>query len=385
MKKTSFFVVCLIFLYLGLVVYISTVDTTTPGVQLVDLLRDRWTAYGDTRVGWDRTVLSVYFESPTKGRSFVTTGRTNNENTHFRGASTTKMFTAASIMLLKQNGLLRLDDTIDMYLPNTSNFAIPYKESITLRNLLENRGGVWDLPNQPLRDNTSYIDDLRALDPTHQFTTEELIGVIARGNYTNGPPDKEFYYSNSGYRLLADIVERVSGVSYATFVTTHFLIPNGLDDTTFPSRGDDLRLPEPSMDGHSWLNDTVMTVREFNLSPSVGEGNIVTTVADLSRWLARLFTGRTVITNASRDEMMNVKETGTGGFYGLGIIFSPLIGHGHTGQVGGFYTYAFYDVSLDAVLILSASVTPPNDLQLSLEYSTFLAKLYIEVKGFFTS
>lgn len=348
-------------------------------LALTNLLRTRWAMYIESHPGWDVSVISVYYVSRVRGTYFATTGLINNENTHFRGASITKPFTAASIMLLNQRHLLNIDDTIDRYLPNTPIYAIPYKESITIRQLLEHRAGVFDLENQPLRDGTFYIEDILSRDKLHQFTLEELIGVLAIGNYSNSPPSMGFSYSNTGYSILGKIIEYVSGLRYDQFVNNNFLLPNNLKETTFPWRGDDQILPSPSLIGHLWINGSFITVDEFNLSGRVAEGNLVTTLANIGEWFLRLFGNKTLLSSVSVLEMIKTKSIGSDtAQYGLGIIFFPTIGYGHTGIIDGFQTFAFYDPDDHSVLILSATATNPFDAS---SFGIFLEQIYRDTKS----
>lgn len=149
-------------------------------------------------------------------------------NTHFRGASTAKTFTAAAIMMMHQQKLLDIDDTIDMtipgraepYLPNTANYNVPNKNIITIRQLLQHRAGVFDVKNNPIPDNVAqpyageyygdYVMETLAK-PNHTFTFEEFIGVAAVNNLSSNIPNVEFHYSNTGYAMLGAIIERISG------------------------------------------------------------------------------------------------------------------------------------------------------------------------------
>src|SRR6056297_1141270 len=99
---------------------------------------------------------------------FVHKGFSDNfsQNSHFRGQSTTKTFTAAGIMLLYQRGLLHLNslvtDTIPgkeiPYLPNTQVFDIPFKDQITIWQLLNHTAGVYDLINHP--DGAAFLENI---------------------------------------------------------------------------------------------------------------------------------------------------------------------------------------------------------------------------------
>lgn len=113
--------------------------------------------------------LSMNVITPS-GSYFASTLDSITADAHFRAASTTKTFTAAAIMLLDQRGLLHIDDLItatmpgrtEPYLPDTPDFAIPYKNQITIRQLLSHRAGVFDVTNQaiPAGSNALYAGSI---------------------------------------------------------------------------------------------------------------------------------------------------------------------------------------------------------------------------------
>lgn len=348
--------------------------------ELDNLLESRWRSYTLRDLGGEVASLSVYIVSPTKGVFFSSTNKSSDENTHFRGASTTKMFTAASIMLLNQTGMLNIEDRIANYLPDTAAYDIPYKEIITIRQLLEHRSGVWDITNQLLLDNTSYLEDLVDQEPAHQFTTEELIGVVTAGNYSNFVPGTAFKYSNTAYMLLGKIIEGVSGMRYDQFVSQHFLEPNGLTETSLPWLGTDLKLPYPYVLGHLRQNGTFIVKDEFNLSGRVAEGNIITTLRDLATWLLRLFSAQTKLSSYTVQQMMPRNQDEPDGRYGLGISFSSGLGYGHTGSLNGYATYAFYDPMDKSVLVLSATAINGEDNDSFTNYVNFLKQIALDAK-----
>src|SRR5690606_12280183 len=115
------------------------------------------------------------------------------------------------------------------------------------------RGGVFDVGNKdiPATANAPYagmrygdwIEDTQG--ELHTFTLDELVGVVAKNQLVGGVPGEAYRYSNTGYSLLAKIIEQVSGKRYAQFVHDELLLPNGLNDTTFPDDGRTQNLPAP--------------------------------------------------------------------------------------------------------------------------------------------
>ena len=379
LKKTSviaFIFISFIFVILssgcGLFFRGSQPDLSSP--ELNELVKARWTAYGVTREGWAGE-FHVYVMTP-KGNYYacVTPESGSTSAIHFRGASTTKTFTAASIMLLHQQGKLDIDDKItdlipgstESYVPNTADYNIPYKDQITIKMVLKHRAGIWDISNtaipataEPAYRGKFYAYYVMESDPTHTFTFDELVGVVATNELSYFPPDTSYHYSDTGYSLLGKIIEHVSGKRYSRFVTEDLLVPNGILSTTFPYQGDDSTLPVPYSRGYTFSGGAIYETTEDNMSPHVAEGNVITTLSDLSNWIRKLLRGEAG-PNASTVAMM--KEGTVAGNYGLGISYITGLGYGHDGGHAGYATVAKYDPKQDVTVLIAASVIDFDNL-----------------------
>lgn len=187
--------------------------------------------------------------------------------TAFYIASTSKQFTAAAVALVALDGRLDLDGSIRRWIPELPAWA----DRITVRQLVHHTSGVRDyLSLWRLSGRT--FDDAVPL--------EDALALIARQRATNFPPGTRHLYSNSGYLLLAVLVERVTGQSLNRFATERFFQPAGMTNTRFR---DDAALPiRDRADGHVGSDGRWQVFRtSFDL---VGDGGLVTTVADLARW-----------------------------------------------------------------------------------------------------
>ncbi|RCH53787.1 hypothetical protein DJ568_16250 [Mucilaginibacter hurinus] len=141
----------------------------------------------------------------------------HKENIRFRGASTTKTFTAAAILRLQEQGKLNIDDKItanihgstEPYVPNSADYEVPYKEEITIRQLLSHRAGIFDVTNTPIPDTVKapyagqdYTEYLQAIKgDTYTFEFLDLIGVAARHKLSYFKPGSAYHYSNTGYNM----------------------------------------------------------------------------------------------------------------------------------------------------------------------------------------
>lgn len=299
---------------------------------------------------------------------------------HFRGASTTKSFTAAAILKLSQDNKLNLDDLItdnipgtdQPYIPATDTYAVPYKDKITIRLLLQHRAGVFDVTNTDIPDTVNapyagqrYFDYVIAQEgPNHTFSFPELIGVVAKNHLSYFEPGTAFHYSNTGYNMLATIIERVSGKRYDQFLQDEFLTPLQMNQTRFPYLGTDQNMPTPYMSGWLKVNNDLIEIDKDNVSFAVSEGNIITTPADLATWANALY-GTTTILNADLHAQMisGIPTNEEHVNYGLGTELNPPdIGYGHNGARPAYMTIMRYHPGTKTAYILTANFLDADDL-----------------------
>lgn len=319
---------------------------------------------------------------------------------HFRGASTTKSFTAAAIMLLDQRGQLKIDDFVtapmpgngNPYLPTTPDYAIPYKGQITIRQLLGHRSGVFDVGNIDIprtvdapyagRRYVDWVEETQG--DQHTFTVDEMVGVVARNQLDKGPPGQNFQYSNTGYSLLAKIVEQVSGKRFAQFLHDELVVPNGLGETTFPDDGRVQNLPTPFIEGTTKAGGNFYPTTSRNVSWGVGEGNVVTTPANLSRWMRRLLKGEAGVDARQVARMLECMPTGEAHVsYGLGIECYPRdLGHGHNGGITGYITVARHDAAADVTVVIFTTLFDVDDFQAQGEWLYETARKVRAVAGY---
>lgn len=358
--------------------------------RLDDMVKTRWTSYTAAHPGWKGDIY-IYAMTP-KGNYFSSSdpGNGNKSDAHFRGASCTKMFTAAGIMLLHQQGRLNINDKItalipgstEPYVPNTADYDIPNKSDITIKMVLNHRAGIWDVSNsaipataEALYKGQSYIDYVEEKDPLHTFTFDELVGVVASNHLSYFKPDTSYHYSDTGYSLLGKIIERVSGKSYGEFITQNLVFPNELTQTSFPHLGNDNAIPVPFIEGYSYYGGKAYATTQDNMTPHVAEGNVITTLSDLGNWTRKLFRGEAGL-NASTVAMM--KEGAEKGAYGLGNSYVKGLGFGHDGGHAGYATVAKYDPKQDVTVIISAGAISFDDIY---NYYKFLHDIGREAKN----
>ena len=342
--------------------------------ELQTMIDSNWNAYWDQGVG---PLGGLMFEISTPDGEYFVSSNYNDtvtQDVHFRGGSTTKMFTAAAIMLLEEQGKLDIESFItdiipgrtQPYIPELAMYNIPYKNEITIKQLLQHKANVFDITNTPIPEDiqqpyagmtyNNYIDFVLE-DITHEYTLEESINVVAENQLTYGPPNIEFHYSNVGYMLLGVIVERVGEMDFDQFVTNNFVEPLGINNTLFSHDPFFRLLPAPFVHGYLiYEGDPVDATEYLNLSSGVAAGNIITTCNDLNAWTKNLLTGNAGISQETVNEMMDYMETNEGhGYYGLGINYTPGLGYGHNGGVFGYMTVTRYNPDNQVVFSINAS------------------------------
>jgi CubicO group peptidase (beta-lactamase class C family) len=207
----------------------------------------------------------------TAGAADKTTHTPIDSGTNFRMASVTKQFTAMGILLLEKEGALSLDDPIGRWLPE---LPANIGHHILIRHLLTHSSGLLDYeslipPNQ----------DKQVLD-------EDVLLLLTTHDSTYFPPGARFQYSNSGFCLLALIIQRASHESYAGFLQKRIFLPLHMDSSAVYQPGH--HIPHRAMGyardstGHIVPSDQSLT------SATKGDGGVYTSLTDYARWIRAL-------------------------------------------------------------------------------------------------
>ncbi|MEV8630610.1 serine hydrolase domain-containing protein [Streptosporangium sp. NPDC051023] len=246
----------------------------------------------------------------------------------FRIASVTKLFTATVILQLSAEGRLRLTDPVGKWLPGVVDRA----DDITLEHLLRHTSGVPDyLPG--LLDASGVVRD-----PTRTWHDRELVALANRLPRTFDAPGGRFAYSNTNYVLLGMVVEAVTGRPYAREVTERVIRRAGLTGTSAP--GETTSIPGPHPHSYALVGGVVTDITA--LSPTIlgAAGGIVSTTADLNRFLRALLGGGLL----PPAELALMKTPSPGTTYGMGLttLQTPCgTFYGQAGGIGGYFTAAF--------------------------------------------
>jgi D-alanyl-D-alanine carboxypeptidase len=227
-------------------------------------------------------------------------------------ASCTKQFTATAIMLLKQDGRLKLDDTLSRYLPE-----FRHGKNITLQELLTHTSGIPDYAD---------LNDL-----PHVATARQFVDLVADAPL-DFPPGTQFEYSNTNYVILGMIVEQVSGMSYSAFLSRRIFGPQGMKATSTRV------VPETQPDGATGYtyDGKIVPAPQTPDDLGYGDGTVNTSANDLVRWDAALDGGDVVSAASWRAMTRAPLHSGYGprGGYGFGLDLSSLYGHREVSHEG---------------------------------------------------
>jgi CubicO group peptidase (beta-lactamase class C family) len=190
--------------------------------------------------------------------------------TVFHVASMSKQFTAASILLLQQQGKLSIDDDVHKYIPELGDFG----ERITLRQMMHHTSGLRDQWSLLSLAGWRYSQDL--------ITNDDVMSVITREKDLNFKPGERFMYSNTGFTLLGIVVERVSGMSLREFTTKNIFEPLGMTHTHFRDDHEEI-IKHDALGYEQGVNGQTFRMSLTNFD-TVGATSLHTTVEDLQLW-----------------------------------------------------------------------------------------------------
>lgn len=254
------------------------------------------------------------------GRSDLARGVEAGPGTAYRLASVSKQFTAAAVLLLAQDGTLGIDDPVRKWLPSLP----PEADAITLRHLLTHASGLVD------------YEDLMAEPYDGQIRDAGVLALLEKTHRLLFAPGSGYRYSNSGYALLALVVERASGMAYPEFLRQRIFRPLNMHDTLAYVEGGPA-VPHRAW-GYSEVDGRWERTDQSSTSAVLGDGGIYSTIDDLARWDAALYDDR-LLSDASRALAFapQVEVTGEGyqAQYGFGwrITGDTLW---HSGETIGF-------------------------------------------------
>ena len=264
--------------------------------------------------------------------------------TRFTTGSVSKQFTAASIALLVGAGKLSLDDDVRKYIPELVDYGTPIK----IRHLVHHTSG--------LRDFWELVD-LAGMRPDDGYTVDDMLALAAKQKGLNFPPGSEYRYSNTGYLVMGVVVKRVTGQSLRQFADSAIFKPLGMTETLFLDDHNEIaprRAVAYSPFGKRWK------INVWN-NDLVGQGGIVTSLADLQKWDENFYSGK--LGGKAFVDLVQTTERLSGGGennYAFGLTVQSYRGQRlvqHTGATGGYRAalYRFPDQHTSFAMMCNVS------------------------------
>jgi len=272
-------------------------------------------------------------------------------DSRFQLASVSKQFTAAGIMMLKEQGKLSYGDTVSNIIP-----GFPY-ERVTIKQLLHHTAGMpnymWLLEHKWKEGKEAYNDDIiRLMDKhnTHLYFT----------------PGYRYDYSNTGYAVLAYIIEVLTGERYGQFMKKNFFEPLEMQNTFVYSNALNRDYPD-RLQGYYRRWRRYNPIEETVHDGIVGDKNVYSTINDLYRWDQALYDGNIISAQTLEEAFTPLKVRGKWEYpYGYGFRIKTVNGKKvvyHTGLWEGFRTnFMRYVEDENTIIILNHTNTNVNSI-----------------------
>jgi D-alanyl-D-alanine carboxypeptidase len=297
---------------------------------------------------------------------------------HFRIASNTKTMTSALILLLAQDGRLRLSDPVSDYVP-----GVPGGDHITVAQLLRMRSGLYNYTDAP--ELAAALD----ADPGKARTPREMLALAFR-HPPHFAPGTSYEYSNTNYALLGLVAEKAGGHPLARQFRDRLFAPLGLAGTSLPG-ADDVTLPASFSHGYMYGGsayalvdrpypaDVQAAARSGKLRPvdythqnpsyATAAGGAVSTADDLATWIRALVTGKVLDPAFQRQWLDSLQAENPaepdGRKYGYGIThqrFGPRASmYYHGGELPGYNSFIGYDPDNEVTLVMWTNLTLSPD------------------------
>ena len=250
-------------------------------------------------------------------------GILNTTETLFNTASVSKQFTAMGIVRLHEKGLLNIDDDIRKYLPDMPDFGHP----ITIRHMLHHTSGMRSL--HAMLSLAGWRDD-------DSRTNADLYRFMLNQKELNFVPGEEYLYCNTGYILMAEIIEKVTNETFTKWIKDNVFEPLGMNHTYVEDRYDRV-VPNNATSYYGSKENFFRAVEYWGY---VGSGNMHSTTTDLLNWLQNFSTPKEGWSSAF--EMLQTTHKlndGSENNYAYGVILGEVNGYQrirHGGSIGGF-------------------------------------------------
>ncbi len=286
------------------------------------------------------------------------------DNTVYELMSVSKQFTATAIMMLVEQGHVALDDKINKYLPDLPDTW----NAITVHQLLSHTSGIPD-----------YVDRPDFWQGVRQDRAPDEVLKLVRDLPLNFQPGTQWHYSNSGYYVLGQIIEKVSGQRYADFLNEHIFKVLGMSSTQV----NNLQALIPNRaSGYIWQKNQLQNAEYVSPTQMWAAGAVNSTVTDLAKWDAALYTEK-ILKQSTLEQMRAPTKLNDGSEvpYGEGNELATVRGHrvaGHQGTGNAFNTtfLRYVDDQLTVIVLCNLAQAPSHD------FAAHIATIYLPNLGY---
>lgn len=294
------------------------------------------------------------------GVANISTGERIQPATNFRLASITKQFTAMSILLLEERGRLSLSDHLTKYFPDFPR----YGRDILIKDLLTHSSGLID------------YEDLMPASQSMQLHDQDCLQLMHTTDKLYFPAGTEYRYSNTGYALLALIVQKVSSLPFAQFLQENIFIPLQMNTTVAHEEGKTI-VTNRAM-GHSNENGQWKQTDQSLTSAVLGDGGIYSNGVELARWVNALFEHPLIATQKQVDAFSRTTlKNGKVIDYGFGWHVEDLQGITHPYHDGSSMGFRNNIILFPAQRLMVVVLTNRNEGDPKDE-ATAIARLFLE-------
>lgn len=264
-----------------------------------------------------------------------------NFETVFNIGSVSKQFTAMAIVLLQIDGKLSIDDDIQKYFPELPKFSEP----ITIRHLLHHTSGLRSSPE---------MFGLAGWRDGDAITNEDVYRYLQKQTSLNFVPGSEYMYSNTGYILLAKIVETISKQDFKIWMKENIFLPLKMNSTFI--KEDYSKITSKIASSYSEMEPSFFKTLENN-DLTYGASNVYSTGSDMLAWTNNYDHAPKEWQNAFKMlETLDTLHSGKKNNYAFGIIVDDFFGNRriqHTGGIAGFESimYSYPDQNLEIIIL----------------------------------
>lgn len=294
------------------------------------------------------------------GMAHLERGLRADPQTNFRLASVTKQLTATAIIQLVEAGRLRYDESLSQIFPGFPD----YGNHVTVRQLLTHTSGLIDYESLLPEDQTEQVKDV------------DVLRMMQAQDSTYFRPGSEFRYSNSGYALLAMIVEQVSGERFADFLAERIFAPLGMTHTVAHEEG--ISTVYNRAYGYSRTESGWRFTDQSPTSAVLGDGGVYSSLRDLGRWVEVVERRKELIQPASLARALEPMHLSNGEAtdYGFGWYIDDFEGnkrYHHSGSTRGFRNNVQHYPDLDLTVVFLSN---RNEIETGLVDSIAEASLH---------